>query len=127
MMEKHLKSVDNSNMSNEIYEIRDRTTRLESKFDYIVKSVTDHLDRWDKQWIAIDAIKERLFIMESLQLSIQKHEAKSAKMEEKIAVLEKQVSDNNTAKNTWSTGLHWVVTLIMMMVGVLTLISRIGK
>lgn len=45
-------------------ELRERLSRLESKMDFIVKSVSDHLSRWDRQWTEIDKTKERLHVVE---------------------------------------------------------------
>lgn len=52
----------NNNNDNDV---RERLSRLESKIDIIVKSVSDHLDRWDRQWLKIDDLHMRVYTLET--------------------------------------------------------------
>jgi len=46
-------------------ELKERLSRLESKVDFLVTSMTNHLDRWDKLSIKAETLSNRISIVET--------------------------------------------------------------
>lgn len=55
---------DRNNISQYEIESRERLARIESTIEHLAKSVTDHLERWDKQWAKIDDLSEKMGTVE---------------------------------------------------------------
>ena len=81
-------------MDEKFYEFSERLARNEANTINVIKSVTDHLGHWDRQWIKIDEIERRVTLAEP-QL------AAMASIILKIDALEKYVVRVESEKNLW--------------------------
>lgn len=81
-------------MDEKIYEFSERLTRNEANINNVIKSVTEHLGHWDRQWIKIDEIERRVTLAEP-QL------AAMVSIISKIDALEKYVVKVESEKNLW--------------------------
>lgn len=81
-------------MDEKFYEFSERLARNEANTSNIIKSVTDHLANWDRQWLKIDEIERRVTLAEP-QIAL------IINLVNKIDVLEKFVVKVESEKNLW--------------------------
>ena len=81
-------------MDDKIIEISERVAKGEANILNLIKSVTDHLVQWDRQWIKIDDMEKRIMLAEP-KIFLFTEQAK------KIEDLEKYVSKVESERNVW--------------------------
>lgn len=81
-------------MEEKIFEFSERLARNEANTSNIIKSVTDHLANWDRQWLKIDELERRVTLSEP-QIAL------IISLVNRIDSLEKFVVKVESEKNLW--------------------------
>jgi hypothetical protein len=96
-------------MDEKIIEISERVAKGEANILNLIKSVTDHLVQWDRQWIKIDDMEKRITLAEPRINSF-------AEQAKKIETLEKYVSKVESEKNVWKNILSPIFSILSAVV-----------
>lgn len=96
-------------MDEKIIEISERVAKSEANILNLIKSVTDHLVQWDRQWIKIDDMEKRITLAEP-KVSLFEEQCK------KIELLEKYVAKVENEKNVWKNLLSPIFSILSALI-----------
>jgi hypothetical protein len=117
-MERSLRLVNNRDMApNDIKDNIIKLAKLESNYEFIKNAQIDDVSRWKD-------LKDDYVEMNYRLLAQEQKLQGSVDHEKRINKLETTSSNSQVAKTTVGDVLHWILTIGMAVIGLLTLIQR---